>query len=72
MTVEVIIQEGKIKAVTVKDHKETVTVGGPALETLPAAIVEANSINIDAISGATLSSERLFQAVAACLDEASQ
>lgn len=48
------------------------TVGGPALETLPAAIVEANSINIDAISGATLSSERLFQAVAACLDEASQ
>mgnify|MGYP001157689201 FL=1 len=72
MTVEVIIQEGKINAVTVKDHKETVTVGGPALETLPAAIVEANSINIDAISGATLSSERLFQAVAACLDEASQ
>lgn len=72
MTVEVTIAGGVIGKVEVKEHKETATVGGPALETLPKAIVEANSINIDIVSGATLSSERLFQAVGLCLDQASQ
>ena len=72
MTIEVVIASGKIGAVNVVSHNETATVGAPALETLPGEIVAQNSINIDTVSGATLTSERLFDAVAQCLDEASK
>ena len=72
MTVEVIIKDGKIDTVTVKQQHETSTIGAPALEELPGMVMEQNSINIDVVSGATLTSERFYQAIANCLTEASK
>ena len=43
-----------------------------AIEQIPGAIVAAGSTQVDVASGATLTSERLFDAVAQCLDEASK
>lgn len=48
----------------------TAGVADAALETLPHAIVEANSVDVDAVSGASLTSGRIQQAVVDCLKQA--
>src|SRR5690554_2590753 len=53
-----VTKEGdKIIAVTVDAPNETPGVGTPAIEQLPAKIVEANSADVDVIAGATVTSE---------------
>lgn len=69
LTVEVTLEGGKIENVAVKSHKETDT-GIPAVELLPAMIVEAQSIGIDGISGATMTSNGIKSAVEAALKKA--
>ena len=63
VTVEVVYADGKITSVEVKDHKETEGLADPAIEKIPAAIVEANSVNVDAVSGATVTSNAIMKAV---------
>lgn len=70
LTVSVIIAGGKISAVDVTENHETASVGGPALEKIPGAMVAANSPDVDSVSGATLTSTRLRDAVVACLEKA--
>ena len=65
-----VIEEGAIAAVNVTEEHETPTIGGRALEELPGLIVEGNTIEIEAISGATLTSMRLVEAVTDCLEQA--
>ena len=70
MTVAVTIADGKIASVEVTENKETEAIAGPALEKVPAAIVENNSLDVDGVAGATLSSNRIKKAVAQCLEQA--
>ena len=70
MTVKTVIAEGKIASVEIVENHETPTVAGSALESVPAAIVEANAAKVDAIAGATLTSNRIMDAVADCLTQA--
>lgn len=70
MTVSVTIAGGKIAAVNVVENHETSSVGGPALESIPDAIVAANSLDVDSVAGATLSSGRIRDAVVKCLEQA--
>lgn len=72
MTVKVVIADGKISAVEVVEQHETESVAGAALENIPAAIVENNSADVDVSSGASLTSNRIMDAVALCLTEASK
>lgn len=72
MTVNVTVSGGKISAVTVESHNETPTIAGAALESVPAAIVAANDVSVDAVTGATLTSNRILNAVAQCLEQAAQ
>ena len=72
MTVKVSMQNGKISAVTVVSHHETEAIANPALAAVTAAIVAANSPNVDAVSGATLTSNRIMQAVTECLKQAAK
>ncbi|MBQ6594513.1 MAG: flavocytochrome c [Clostridia bacterium] len=69
LVVEVTITDGKIENVEVKEHNET-SPGWPAIEQLPGMIVEAQSIGIDGIAGATMSSNGIKAAVEAALIEA--
>ena len=55
---------------TVVENHETPTIGGTALEQLPSLIVESNSIAVEAVSGATLTSMRVIDAVTDCLEQA--
>ena len=70
MIVQVVVTDGKISQVTVVSNQETENIAGPALEKVPAAIVEANSPDVDGVTGATLTSGRIREAVKKCLDQA--
>jgi uncharacterized protein with FMN-binding domain len=45
--------------------------GGPAEEIIPARIIEKQSTNVDAVSGATMSSDAIMNAVQFAIEEAS-
>jgi uncharacterized protein with FMN-binding domain len=66
--VEVTKQGDEITAVEVLEHNETDGIGTPAIEQIPAAIVEANSTDVDLVAGATYTSEGLIYAVNNALD----
>lgn len=70
MIVKTTITDGKINNVEIVEQHETAGVADAALETLPHAIVEANSVDVDAVSGASLTSGRIQQAVVDCLKQA--
>ena len=65
------VTDGKIAAVEVADNLVYLGFGTAALEQLPSAIVAANGIEgVDAVSGATLTSEFILCAVQECLVQA--
>ncbi|MDY0235282.1 MAG: FMN-binding protein [Gudongella sp.] len=66
-----VVKEGdKIVSVEVVGEEETDGIGTLALDQLPAMIVEANSTEVDAISGATYTSDGIIYAVNSALDPA--
>lgn len=69
LVVEVTLSDSAIENVAIKEHNET-SPGYPALEKLPGMIVEAQSIAVDGISGATMTSNGVKAAVEAALTEA--
>ena len=69
MTVKVTIAKGKITDISTKDL-ESYGVGKVALKEKAAEIISRQSLGIDAMSGATLSSFALISGVEKCLKEA--
>ncbi len=61
--VKVTTDGDQIVAVEVLEHHETAVISDPAIEQIPAAIVAANSADVDAVAGATLTSKAIMQAV---------
>lgn len=59
-----------ITGVKVTEHHETQGVGTRAIDTLPQAIAEKNSVDVDSVSGATITSEAIKQAVSQALSSA--
>lgn len=72
MTVKTTIADGKISKVEIAEQHETEAVAKAALDNLPAAIAEQNSVNVDTVSGATLTSNRILDAVTDCLNQAAK
>lgn len=70
MTVEVTVSDSAIESITVKDHLETLGIADLPLEQIPADIVEYQSLGVDTISGATLTSYGVINAVADALEQA--
>lgn len=68
VTVEVKADENAIYSITVTEQQETEGIGTPAIEQLPAAIVEGQSLQVDSIAGATLTSEAIKNATKNALD----
>ena len=67
LKVSVSIEGGRIAAVEVGSHSETPGISDPAIEQIPAAIVAAQSTQVDAVANATVTSEAIKAAVAAAL-----
>ncbi|MBR2572466.1 MAG: FAD-dependent oxidoreductase [Clostridia bacterium] len=68
--VAVTVEDGVITDVTVTEHMETPGIGEPAIEAVPASIVEHQSLAVDALSGATITSMAILQAVEQAAAEA--
>lgn len=73
VNVTVDVKDGTISAVTVTGNNETQGIGSLAIDALPAAIVEAQGIEgVDDISGATVTSKAIKDAVSAALNQAAE
>lgn len=70
--VEVVIEDGNIVSISVGDNVETPDKGGIAIAQLPEKIVAAQSYDVDSVSGATVTSNGIKDAVARCLEKASK
>ena len=72
VTVEVELDAEKILSVTVTDNSgETPYLRDVAADTIPAAIVENQSLGVDSVTGATWGSRAIIEAVADCVEQAS-
>ncbi len=72
MTVKVTITDGKIAGVEIVSHNETESIAAAPLASVPAAIVSGNTATVDTVAGATLTSNRIMDAVVLCLEQAAK
>lgn len=71
VTVTVTIDAGKITDVKIDGPDETEGLGSKAVEGLPAAIKDAQSADVDAVAGATVTSDAIKEALTDALSQAS-
>jgi fumarate reductase flavoprotein subunit/urocanate reductase len=67
--VEVVASEGSIKRITALDSRETQGMGDVAMDKIEKLILDNQTLNIDTVSGATLSSIAFITAVGDALDQ---
>jgi len=72
MTVQVTIENGQIDSVVVVSNNETESFAKQAFDIMLDQFVQLNTPDIDVVSGATYTSERLINAVKLCLDQAKE
>ncbi|MBQ7888612.1 MAG: FMN-binding protein [Erysipelotrichaceae bacterium] len=70
VTVTIVLNGDDIVDVKAEGANETSGIGSNAIEVLPGRIVEADSADVDGVSGATVTSEAIKTAVKAALTEA--
>ena len=74
VVVSVTVDETSIKAVEIKEHQETYGVGcalsTTPIETLPGAIVASQSLAVDSVTSATVTSMAIKTAVSDCITQA--
>ena len=70
VVVEVTVSDSTIESVNVIKHQETEGIADPAIERIPTDIVEKQSLAIDTVVGATITSEALLEACEDALKQA--
>lgn len=70
VTVEMTFDEGSIQSARVVAHEETEYISDRAIEEVPAHIVEFQSLGVDTVSGATLTSMAVLAAAEDCVKQA--
>lgn len=71
LEVSVTVSKDKITSIEVLSNNETPRFGYRAINTVPQEIISAQSTNVDAVSGATRTSEGIIMAVETALSQAS-
>lgn len=69
VSVTLTIEGDRLTGVTATGADETAGVGSKALEELPSRMLEANTVEVDAVSGATITSQAVLEAAAAALEQ---
>ncbi|HOC06104.1 MAG TPA: FMN-binding protein [Bacillota bacterium] len=69
ITVKLTFAGGKLTALEIVSHNESPNVSDPAIENLPQAIIDQQTVEVDAVSGATMTSEGIIAAVKDALAE---
>ena len=70
LTVEVKVSETEILEVNILKHMESPSISDAAIERIPVAIVESQSLAVDTISGATVTSKAVINGVTEALKKA--
>lgn len=70
LKVSVTVEDGKMTQINVIEYNETEGIGTQAIEQLPEKIIEAQSTDVDSISGASVSSDAIKDAVNKALEQA--
>ena len=70
--VKVTFSDTAIESVEVVEHSESAGICEPAMEQIPQEIVDAQTYNVDAVSGATMSSKGIMAAVKDAMEQASK
>lgn len=70
VVVEVTADQSKLYSVTVLEHNETPGIGTVAVDQIPGEMVRYNSILVDAVSGATVTTDAIREGVRAALTAA--
>lgn len=70
--VTVMIENGNITSISVGNNEETPDKGGVAIAQIPGEMVVAQSYDVDGVTGATITSTGIKDAVAKCLEKASE
>ena len=70
ITVETTFTDTAIKSITILSNSETERIAAPAFEKLPETIVSSQSLAVDTITGATLTSLGILGAVEDCVRQA--
>ena len=65
--VEVTVKAGKITNLKVVSHKESTGIADPALARIPASVVAEQSLAVDVVGGATLTSRAILSAAVSAL-----
>ena len=68
--IELTVKDNEITEITVVEDNETAGVGVKALEIIPAKVVETQSLAVDSVSGATISSAAIKAAIADAITQA--
>ncbi|MDR1619304.1 MAG: FAD-dependent oxidoreductase [Clostridiales bacterium] len=70
VVVDVTFDENGITAISVAEHEESSIISDPAFERVPANIMEYQSLQMDTVTGATITQYAIISAVADCVAEA--
>lgn len=70
ITVELTVTDGYMKRIKIKEHHEDPGVAGTALERVPKEMVRKQSVNVDAVAGATQTVQGIQEAVSTCIRQA--
>ena len=70
VNVSVTIEGGIITGVEVGEHMDDLEVCQAAIDTIPGAIVDSQSVAVDVVAGATLTSTAIIEAVKLCIEQA--
>ncbi|WP_281653877.1 FAD-dependent oxidoreductase [Eggerthella sinensis] len=70
VVVETTFSEEGITNIALTDHEETERVSDRAIEEVPAAIIEYQSLDVDTVTGATLTSAAIIAGVTDCVKQA--
>lgn len=70
LTVDVTLSNNKIEGIEVTAHDETPGISDAAIKTLPAEIIKRQSLAVDAVTGATMTSNGILNAVEQAVKEA--
>ncbi|MDR7870221.1 MAG: flavocytochrome c [Tissierellaceae bacterium] len=68
--VETTFSDNEIVKIEIVENSETVGIGSTAIDKIPSDIVESQSLGVDAVSGATVTSAAIIEAVSKAVEEA--
>ena len=70
ITLDVVVDETTIKEINVVSHNESAGISDPAFEKVLGAIIEAQTLAVDTVAGATVTSNALIEATKGALEQA--